>query len=330
MAAMTRKERVRAALAGREVDRAPASLWGHDFLREWAPRDLVAQTLESYRAYGWDFIKLNPRATYFAEAWGNTYDRPDIQRQPRMLSCVVGGAGDLDRVRAVDGRAGVFGDHLFALRLVVDEVGEEVDVVQTVFSPLSVAALLCGARTEFRGFAAENPGGAHAAVQQVTETLAAYARASISTGAAGIFFAPLGWSSRDVCDDDFYREFGRPYDLQVLSQVREAEFNILHVCRDRNRIEMLLDYPVAAVNWADRGPGNPSLAEVKARTRLAVMGGVDHVRLHVASAAEVGSQVLDAVRQAGPDRLLVAGGCGISPETPPGNLRAVAEAAGIA
>ena len=71
MATMTKRERVRAALA--VVDRPPAAMWGHDYLREWSPADLVAATVEEYRARDSDFIKLNPRWTFFAEAWGNTY-----------------------------------------------------------------------------------------------------------------------------------------------------------------------------------------------------------------------------------------------------------------
>ena len=35
-------------------------------------------------------------------------------------------------------------------------------------------------------------------------------------GASGLFYAPLVWASNDFADTDFYREFGRPYDLQLL------------------------------------------------------------------------------------------------------------------
>ena len=82
MASMTKKERVQAALSGGLVDCPPISLWRHDFLREWAPDDLAATTLEDYRAGDWDFIKLNPRSTYFAEAWGNQYERPANSTSP--------------------------------------------------------------------------------------------------------------------------------------------------------------------------------------------------------------------------------------------------------
>ena len=60
MAAMTKRERVRAALAGEPVDHVPVALWRHDFLLEWSPEELVAATLEAYRADDWDFIKVQP------------------------------------------------------------------------------------------------------------------------------------------------------------------------------------------------------------------------------------------------------------------------------
>ena len=326
MAEMTRKQRVRAALAGNAVDHVPVSLWGHDFLREWSPEELVAATLDSYRAHDWDFIKLNPRSTYFAEAWGNRYDRPTEQHPPLLQTAVVASVEELARLQPVDPRGGVLGEHLTALRMLLDEVGDEVDVVHTLFSPLSVAARLCGADATFLDYATADPAAAHAAVAAVTETLTGHAEAALEVGAAGIFFAPLRWASHDTCSEDFYREFGRPYDLQLLARTRDAEFNILHVCRDRNMIDLLLDYPVAALNWADSGEGNPTLAEVQARTDKAVMGGIDHARLHELSAAQVAEQAASAL-EAGPERLFLTGGCAIQPTTPPANRDAVTAAA---
>jgi uroporphyrinogen decarboxylase len=228
-------------------------------------------------------------------------------------------------VRPADPGAGVFGEHLEALRLVISGVAGEADVIHTIFSPLAVVASLCGPGTEFIACAGANPAGAHTALAAVTLTLAAYSLAALDAGASGIFFAPLAWASHDSSSEEFYREFGRPYDLQVLAAIRDAEFNVLHVCRNHNMVDLLLDYPVAAVHWADRGEGNPSLAEVKARTAKAVMGGVDHVRLAAMSPDEVAAQVQEALA-VGPGRLLVAAGCSIPPETPAANRAAVAAA----
>jgi uroporphyrinogen decarboxylase len=325
MAEMTKKERVRATLAGEPADRAPASLWGHDFLREWSAEELVAATMDAYRANDWDFIKFNPRATYFAEAWGNTYERPSDQRQPALTAAVVRDAAGLATIAPVDARGGPLGDHLQALRLLLDEVDGSVDVLHTIFSPLSVTAQLCGADSTFRDFATGHPDAAHAAIAAVAETLAAYARASIDAGAAGIFFAPLRWASRETCDWPFYETFGRPYDVRVLDAASSAAFNVLHVCRNDNMLEQLLGYPVAAFNWADRGAGNPSLRDTRARTSKAIMGGIDNARLHAMSPDEVHEQGRDAL-SVGRGVFLTAG-CAIRPDTPAANRAAVAEAA---
>lgn len=324
MATMTKRERVRAALAGAVVDRPPAAMWGHDYLREWSPADLVAATVEEYRAHDWDFIKLNPRWTFFAEAWGNTYTPPTEQRNPRTTHLSVQSVEDLRRIETRDGESGVFGDHLEALRLLRAQVGPEVDVLQTVFSPLSVVGLLVGHPADTLRLAAEDPAALHRAIAAVTPTLTAYAQASLREGASGIFFAPLVWASRDTCDEDFYREFGRPYDLQLLDAIRACEFTVLHVCRDHNMIDLLLDYPVAALNWADHGAGNPSLAEVRGRTPKALMGGIDQTRLEAMPAAEVSAAVA-AAAGVGPG-VLVSPGCSIPPGTPQTNRAALSQA----
>jgi len=325
MIEMTKRERVRAALAGERVDRVPVSLWRHDFLREWSPEELVAATMEAYRADDWDFIKLNPRATYFAEAWGNSYERPVTQRQPRLIAATVRDAAGLGAIAPVDPRAGVFDEHLHGLRLLLETVGNEADVVQTIFSPLSVVAMLCGSDATFRELAEADADAAHAALDAVARTLGGYARACRDAGAAGIFFAPLFWASRDTCDDEFYAEFGRPYDLRVLAEVRGAPFNILHVCRNHNMLDALLDYPVAAFNWADRGEGNPGLADIRRLTTKAVMGGIDQARLHLMSPDEVAVQARDALSVG--SGLFLTAGCAIRPDTPPQNRAALSGAA---
>jgi uroporphyrinogen decarboxylase len=323
---MTKKQRVRAALAGEPVDHPPASLWGHDFLREWTAHDLVANTLDAYRPYEWDFIKFNPRATYFAEAWGMKFGPPDEQRQPRPLGALITEPAQLRELKPVEATAGVFGEHLRSLGMLIRELHEDIDVLHTVFSPLSVVAMLCGAPQQFLALAKADGEAAHAAIAAATETLATYARASIGEGASGIFYAPLTWASRDTCDDAFYAEFGRPYDLQVLEAASGADFNVLHVCRNHNMIDALLDYPVAAFNWADHGEGNPPLDDVRGRTKRAVMGGVDQTQIAKMSAEDVNAQAREAMAK-NDTRVFITAGCAIPPETPAKNRRAVAEAA---
>ena len=323
MPELTKRERVRAALAGAPVDRPPVALWGHDPANEWAMDDLVASTLESYRAHDWDFIKFNPRASYFAEAWGNRYERTAGDARPRLVAPAVEAPEDLARLKPLDPRAGLFGEHLEALRRVVEAVHGEVDVLHTVFSPLAVAGGLTASPQRLIELAAADPAAVHAALSAITETVAGYGQAAIEAGAAGLFYAPLRWASRDTCDEDFYREFGRPYDLQALGRVREAEFNVLHVCGDQNMLELLLDYPVAAFNWADHGLGNASLDTIRDRTTKAVIGGIDQRRLPEMTASEVTAHV-QATLASGAERLCVGPGCTVPPETLESSRAAVA------
>ncbi len=324
MSAMNKRERVLAALQGQEVDRVPASFWGHDFLREWSAEGLAAAMLESVRTFDYDYLKVNPRATYYAEAWGCRYRRPeDAAGQPEPEHWVLHEASDLEAVKPVDGRDGAFAEQLEALRLIGEGLGGEVPFVQTVFSPLSVVGRLANDRDPVQLWMSEAPEGLHAALDAVTETLAAYAGACLDAGADGIFFATTEWATFDVLTWDQYETFGRPYDLRVLEAARGAPFNVLHVCRPNNMLERLLDYPAAAVNWAVHAPGNASLGDTLAKTDKAVMGGVDerHALLR-GGPGDVRSQVAEALHQTGGLRFLLAPGCSISPETPADNLRA--------
>ena len=85
---MEGSERVRAALAMEPLDgrdRPPAAWWAHTYVEEWSPASLARVTLERQRRFGWDFVKVQPRATCFAEAFGSTYrpsGRPDRASKP--------------------------------------------------------------------------------------------------------------------------------------------------------------------------------------------------------------------------------------------------------
>lgn len=329
MSGMSKRVRVLAAVAGDPVDRPPVSFWGHDFLREWTAEGLAAAMLDSVREYDYDYLKVNPRATYYTEAWGCRY-RPsnDPARGPEPEHWVLHGTADLASIRPIDGTAGPFAEQLDALRLIGNGLAGEVPFVQTVFSPLSVLGRLANDRDAVRGWMTEAPDALHGALDAVTKTLASYSRACLDAGADGCFFATTEWATHDVLSVGEYNTFGRAYDLRVLQAVAGAPLNVLHVCRPNNMLEHLLDYPVAAVNWAVHAPQNASFAEAMAKTSHALMGGVDerHALLHGVP-DDVRAQVEAALRETGGRRFLLAPGCSIDPRTPSENLRAAVAAA---
>lgn len=325
MSMMSKRERVAAAIAGEPVDRAPASLWGHNFLREWNNDELVGEAVEQYETYDWDFIKINPRWSMFPEAWGAVYKPPATQTNQTLVRTALDSLDQLHDVAAVHPERGVLGEHVETTRLVVERTNGEVDVIQTVFSPMSVLGLMLGHPRALKQATVEAPAAVHGAIARITDTIIGYSRANLAAGASGVFYAPLQWVSRDNASVDWYREFGRPYDLQVLDAIRDASFNVLHVCHTNNMLAELLDYPVAAINWDDRDASNADLAEVWAQTSTAVMGGVSRAGLGELSADQVAAQAHDAAA-VGASRVLVSGGCSIPPHTPHENRAAVAAA----
>jgi uroporphyrinogen decarboxylase len=329
MAALTKRERVFAALRGEEVDQVPVSAWGHDYLREWTAEGLAEATLEAYRRYDWDFIKVNPRASYYAEDWGGRYQpsgRTDAP--PQTLATAVNSAADLRGLRPLAPSVGAYGDQLAALRLIRDGLKGEAPFIQTVFSPLAVASRLAGSNEPIRQYMEEAPQDLEAALGVIAGTLAAYARACLEAGADGLFFASVEWGSRNYISAEQYSRFGCPFDLRVLEAVQGASFNLLHVCRNNNRLTDVLDYPVHAFHWAATGTGNPTLTDILARTDKAVIGGVSHDSTILGSRPEdVAAEARAAIEATGGRRFLLAPGCSVAPTTPEANLRAMIAAA---
>jgi uroporphyrinogen decarboxylase len=209
-----KKDRIKKVLSGETPDRIPVSIWGHDFLREWSAEDLAAQTIEKQRQYDYDFVKMNPRATFWAELWGNRYEPPKEQRQPRLLHKAIEEVEDFSKIQSLTNSHPIFDEHLQALEMIIAEIGDDVDVIYTVFSPLAVAGLLCGGVGEpLITLAKSNPKAIHHALEAISGSLKHHVSDALNRGASGLFYAPLQWTSTVNCDPGFYEEFGKPYDL---------------------------------------------------------------------------------------------------------------------
>lgn len=326
---MNKIERVNAAIRGEAVDRVPVSMWGHDYLREWTPEGLAQAMLDNYRAYDWDYMKVNPRASYHVEDWGaKLAPSGNANEGPRFVEIPVQEQGDWRRLRPLDPYKGALGEQLQALKLIGNELKGQAYFIHTIFNPLSVAKYLVGNQFEpVKTSIEDNPGALKQALEVITETFIAYAQATLEAGASGIFYATTGWASTDKLTPDQYRAFGMDYDHRLLESFKHAPFNVLHNCGDHIMFDLLADYPVHAMSWAATFPGNPNLAEGKTRTKAAVMGGINEkTTLPNGSAQQVADEAHEALELTGGRRFLLAPGCSIPPATPQANLEAVIKA----
>jgi uroporphyrinogen decarboxylase len=344
MSSLSKRERVDAALKGEAADRVPVSAWRHCIPEELNTESLAQISLRHFNTFDWDWLKVNPRATYYAEAWGNRYDynQYDVVL-PRLVEGPLNTPADLEKISEVHPTGGVFAEQLDLIRRIKAGINGA-HFVQTVFSPLSVLAFLAArpqtggmdaaSQAQYNGVRAlirENPDGVHNALRNITAALAKYAAAAVDAGASGLFFAIVKLARKDVLSREEYAAFGQPYDLEVLQAVQGAPFNLLHICGPQAYFDIVNEYPVHAVNWAAIGQNNPDIREAARQTNKALIGGVDELgALQSGSPEAVTEEALAAIRATGGRRLLLSPGCGTSMNVPDANLHALRSAADLA
>ena len=325
---MEGRERVEAALAMGVADRPPVGAWGHTYREEWSPGDLAAVTVARARQFGWDFVKFQPRATCFAEAFGSVY-KPAGHRLkgPILVSAAV---PDLEAWRSVsESNPKALQDQAESLGMVALELGRGVPVIQTVFSPLTVAGYLVGkSKSRVVRELRKNPELVRPVLDRIADVLVDFAKRSVKAGAAGVFYAISGYASKDAMTEAVYRELVLPLDVSILERLpREAWFNAVHLCGSNLNFGIARDLPAQAVSWSIHNQGNPSLVEGRTMTGRAVMGGLgQRASLLYGPPTEVEAEARRAVAETGGRGLLLAPGCSVPTRARDLNLAAMVSA----
>jgi len=327
---MNKKERVDAALRGDVVDRVPASMWGHDFEREWNVQAFTEAMIENFTRHDWDFMKVHPRTSYAVEGWGVKV-RPSGEKYtgPIYESSPIRTASDWKRLRPLEPDRGALAEQLKVLQLLNHAVGYDAYFVETIMCPLGIARYLAGNKRELvLQTLREDRSAMHSALRVITETATSFAIACMEQGASGIFYNTNGWASAGVLTADQYREFGEQYDVEFFDAIkRRSKFTILHNSGSHIYFDQLASYPVQALSWDANAEGNPDLGEGKRRSGKAVMGGISpNTTLKNGSPDQVQEEVAKALESTGGRHFLLACGGGIAPETPQKNIEAVRRA----
>ena len=310
------------------ADRPPVGAWGHTYREEWSPDALAGLTVERARQFEWDFVKFQPRATCFAEAFGSLY-KPAGHRLkgPVAMSTAV---PDLDAWRAVAAtNPKALQDQVDSIGMVAHELGRDVPVIQTVFSPLTVAGYLVGkSKSRVVRELRKHPELVRPALDTIAGVLIDFSKRSVRAGAAGVFYAISGYTSRDAMTEAVYRDLVLPYDVGVLEQLpREAWFNVVHLCGSKLNFGLSRDLPAQVVSWSIHNLGNPSLVEGRTISGRAVMGGLgQRASLLYGPPSEVESEARRAVAETGGRGLLLAPGCSVPPRARDINLAAIVSA----
>ncbi|MBI5031144.1 MAG: uroporphyrinogen decarboxylase [Chloroflexi bacterium] len=331
---MNHRQRINAVLRGEPTDRIPVALWRHFPNDDQSAETLAARVVEFQKKFEFDFVKVTPASGYPAEIFGATFvDAKNREGTRSYTSRPVSELSDWDKLQSLDTTNPVFVRELAALKLIREQLGPDVHILQTIFSPLNSALNIAGERlyADMR----EQPDVLHRGLRAITETTNRFAVESLRAGADAIFFATQMATPTRLSLGEF-RAFGEPYDFEVLQAIRTAnpDFIFLHIHGLEIYFDVLRYYPVEILNWHDRRT-EPSLKQAReilnsgeAKNGRAVAGGIDEWNVLAAkSPDDVKAQVYDAVTQAGKKGFILAAGCVIAVDTPEENIRAVIDTA---
>lgn len=286
MSEWSKQDRFKALLSGELADRPIVSGWRHFIDKEQNAEDLAATTISFTKKYDWDWVKINPRATYLAEAWGNQYDFNDYQTVfPRQKTTAIETASnlwDIEVKKAV--HTASLAEHLEAVKKIRQGL-PNTPLIQTVFSPLTVLLFIVGrsayvTKTVFgieqpvtlESLFKEHRAAAHHALHAIALTLADYVQELKQAGSDGLFYAVTGTPHPGLFDEASFDEFSRPYDSIVLEAGSYGK-NILHTCGAHAQPEKFNDYRIDGISWDTIAEGNPGL---DANLKATKVGGVDH------------------------------------------------------
>ena len=329
-------ERVYACLDGKPVDRPPVfpQTGDHDGLIEGLTytdmyHDLeksVQAHLNALKRYGYDFVTMQPEPSWpVAEACGATVIYPP-DKNPWITDYLIKTEDDLDKLQVPDFMA------TESTRIIIEGtkmLAERANVPVAAFStgPTTMALQLMP-YVEVMKRIRKNPEFVHKLVAKTVDVIRAYAQLLKDAGAT-IFC---------ICEHDVqmlspkhYKEFTVEYLPRILDIF---DYNIMHIC---GKVMPQLEY--TADDMVNKLTPNLRTVNVSIEVDIAklqkllkgkigVAGNLDHIQvLPQQGPEEVKAQVRAAIKASGGDpRFMVAPGCEITADTPPGNVLAMVEA----
>src|SRR5207249_10195911 len=184
---MTSRDRIRAAIAGKPVDRVPVALWRHFPGDDQRAESLAAAHVTFQKKYQWDLLKVTPASGYYGDDWGlRAGYKPNREGTRHYADRPIKKPADWGRLKSLDVTGGAYGRELHALRL-IREALPDVLIVSTVFSQLTIAGTLSGPAASLR-YLREDPDQLLRGRELNTDATARCAAQSPGAGAGGSFF----------------------------------------------------------------------------------------------------------------------------------------------
>jgi uroporphyrinogen decarboxylase len=307
---MNKFERLRAALAGEEVDRPPFSLWMHFPDADHDARLFAGRNVTLAGYVDPDFLLSMPSSTFMAENWGTVTNHLPLLTGGLSVTThfPVEKLEDWRAIRQLDVRTGAMGRELDQLRRLVDAIGKHTPVLPTILSPLTVVKKLC--RPAYRTHLEQAPELMDDVLREITATIKEFVRQAMDAGCAGIYFATQE-ATTDSLTPSLYRRFGRPYDLDVISAASDGWCNVMHAHGVNIMSEEVFEYPVHALHWHsyETAPSIPEYMQAMGAAAKTVIGGLQRAAITKGKLDVVRADVESTMRDTGGRKIIFGPAC---------------------
>lgn len=241
---MNKRERVIAAIEGKEVDGIPTSFSLHFPAAEAVGDPAVEAHLKFFEDTDTDIVKVMNE---------NLIRQYDMVYTPKEFNSAV--------KRLTDDRHYIT-DQIEMTKKIVDRADPEAFTMGTLHGITASAIHVIGHMGEHYPWYAErqivtdfcrwDPAAMEDAYKRIADYMSELATAYVKeSGVESIYYASLGGETRWHTDEEFER-FIKPGDLQIMDAIREAgAYVFLHVCKDHIGMERYRDYAdhFDVVNW---------------------------------------------------------------------------------
>jgi uroporphyrinogen decarboxylase len=318
---ITHRQRLEKCLTGEEPDQIPIALWRHFPVDDQAPDSLAAAVIGFQRRYDFDLVKVTPASSFCIKDWGSVDEwHGNSEGTREYIHRVIDSPDDWLKLPILDPYKGALGDQLSCLRMVCEELGPDVPVLQTIFSPLSQAKNLVG-NQKLLVHMRKYPDAVEEGLNRIAESTQKFIETARKLDIAGIFYA-VQHANYHFLSESEYAQFGRKYDLQLLETVSDKWLNMLHLHGEDIMYNQFTDYPVQVINWHDRDT-YPDLEEGKRLFNGMVCGGLQRIRtMELGTPAQVYSEAKEAIRSTLKRRFILGTGCVLQVTTPDSNILA--------